>query len=88
MSTSSPLFKKVDSSDYITYKKRTAIAGEFKNATAPNLNPVKINGKQYNDNFIFVPTIRDSSNCLLNAKSYELMQNYTYGVNYLDKVCS
>ena len=84
---SSPLFKKVDSSDYITYKKRAAIAGEYKNASAPNLNPVKANGKKYNENFIFVPTLTDSSNCLLQTKSYELKQNYTYGVNYLSKVC-
>ena len=84
---SSKLFKKVDSSDYINYKKRTAIASEYKNASAPNLNPVKTNGSQYNENFIFVPTITDSSNCLLQAKSYELKQNYNYGVNYLTNVC-
>jgi hypothetical protein len=88
---SSPLFKKVDSSDYISYKKRAAIAGEYRNATQTNLNPIKKNGKQYNDNFIFVPTINtpttDISNCLLQTKSYELKQNYMKGVDYLEKVC-
>ena len=89
---SAPLFKKVDAGDYITYKKRSVIAGEYRNAIAPNLNPIKINGKQYNENFKFVPTtpvlnITDISNCLLQSKSYELKQNYTYGVSYIDKVC-
>jgi uncharacterized repeat protein (TIGR02543 family) len=80
---SSPLFKKVDSSDYISYKKRAVIAEEYRNVTQTNLNPIKKNGKKYNDNFIFVPTLNtpttDISNCLLQAKSYELKQNYTYG---------
>ena len=84
---SAPLFKKVNSSDYINYKKRTAIAGEYSSTT--NTNPVKSNGLQYNDNFIFVPTLisTDLSNCLIQAKSYELKQNYMKGVDYLEKVC-
>ena len=76
---SAPLFKKVNSSDYISYKKRAAIAGEYSRAT--NTNPVKNNGLQYNQNFNFIPTSisTDISNCLLQAKSYELKQDYTYG---------
>ena len=49
---SANLFKKVNSSDYISYKKRTAIAGEY--AAVVNTNPVKTNGVQYNKNFIFI----------------------------------
>ena len=49
---SANLFKKVSSSDYINYKKRMAIAGEYAKAATPNnLNPVKTNGSQYNENF-------------------------------------
>jgi hypothetical protein len=86
---SSNLFKKVDSSDYITYKKRAAIAGEYMNATTANLNPMKTNGKKYNENFKFVPTktTSDISNCLLTAQSYDLKQNYLNGVIYLQIVC-
>jgi hypothetical protein len=87
MSTT-PLFKKVDSGDYINYKKRTAIAGEYAKA---DINPVKTNGKQYNQNFTFIPTRNtprtDISNCLIHAQSYALKQDYTFGVNYLVKVC-
>ena len=84
---SAPLFKKVNSSDYINYKKRTAIAGEY--ATATNTNPVKDNGKPYNRNFNFIPTLLspDLSNCLIQAKSYELKQDYTNGVNYIHVIC-
>ncbi len=83
--SSTPLFKKVDSSDYINYKKRAAIAGEY--ATA-NTNPVKINGNQYNKNFTFIPTLHsDISHCLISAQSYALKQDYTFGVNYLHTVC-
>lgn len=84
---SAPLFKKVNSSDYINYKKRTAIAGEYSSTT--NTNPVKSNGLQYNRNFIFVPTLisTDLSNCLIQTKSYELKQDYNSGVNYIQVVC-
>ena len=79
---SANLFKKVDSSDYITYKKRTVMAN-----TAPT-NPVKTNGKQYNRNFTFVPTLTDASaNCLLQAHSQELKQDYTSGLTYINGVC-
>ena len=89
MSASAPLFKKVNSSDYITYKKRIAIAGEY--AQAAVTNPVKINRKKYNENFMFIPTLTtlttDASNCLIQAKNYELLKDYTYGANYLQVVC-
>lgn len=86
---SAPLFKKVDAGDYITYKKRIAIAGEYAHVTPTN--PVKTNGKQYNQNYTFVPikpepTV-DISNCLLNAQNYELLKDYTNGVSYLRVVC-
>jgi len=89
MSDSTPLLKKVNSSDYITYKKRIAIAGEY--AQAANPNPVKINRKQYNRNFMFIPTLTtlttDASNCLIQAKNYELLKDYTYGANYIKVIC-
>jgi hypothetical protein len=82
---SANLFKKVNSSDYISYKKRTAIAGEY--ASGRNTNPVKANGVQYNQNFNFIPTITDVSNCLIQAQSYELKQDYTNGVKYIHVIC-
>ncbi len=84
---SAPLFKKVNSSDYISYKKRIAIAGEY--ATATNTNPTKSNGVQYNQNFKFIPTVNstDLSNCLIQAQSYDLKQDYTSGVNYIQVIC-
>jgi hypothetical protein len=89
---SSKLFKKVDSGDYITYKKRLAIASEYAKAgTVNDLNPKKKNGVRYNKNYIFVPTIpgptTDASNCLLNAKSYELKQDYTNGISDINVIC-
>ena len=82
---SSTLFKKVDSSDYITAKKQMAIANEFlKNQ---NTNPVKNNGKKYNKNFSFVPTLtNDLSNCLIEAHSFELLKDYTTGKKYIDQL--
>ena len=89
---SARLLKKVDSSDYITYKKRLAIAGEYAKANTPNkLNPLKPNGFRYNENFRFVPTINtpttDASNCLLQAKNYDLKLDYTSGIADLQVVC-
>ena len=74
------LFAKADASDYITYKKRATITKEYANAL--NTNPVKNNGAVYNKNFIFVPTVNNASNnnCLLNAQSFELKQDYTSGL--------
>ena len=89
---SSKLFKKVDASDYITYKKRIAIASEYAKADTPNeLNPLKPNGYYYNQNFKFVPTFitptTDASNCLLHAKNYDLKLDYTSGIADLKVVC-
>jgi hypothetical protein len=84
---SANLFKKVASSDYINYKKRLAIAGEFANTS--NVNPVKTNGGQYNSIFTFIPTTisSDVSNCLINAQSYDALQDYSFGLNYLKVTC-
>jgi hypothetical protein len=87
MSLSSPLFTKADSSDYITAKRQMVIASEYLNTN--NTNPVKKNGKTYNKNFKFVPTkTLDLSNCLIESKSYELLQSYTTGKGYIDQKCS
>jgi len=83
---SSNLFKKVNSSDYINFKKRTTIAGEYTRVSASNLNPMKMNGKQYNRNFNFMP-VKNGTNCLLQSQSQELKQDYTSGVNYINKIC-
>lgn len=81
-----PLFKKVNSSDYISYKKRITIAGEYEKVA--DTNPVKMNGSQYNKNFKFLSAMTpDISNCLIQAKSYELKQDYTSGVDYIHVVC-
>ena len=89
---SAKLFKKVDASDYITYKKRLAIAGEYAKANTPNeVNPLKSNGYHYNKNFKFVPTfntiLTDASNCLLQAKNYDLKLDYTSGIQDINIVC-
>lgn len=82
---SANLFKKVNSSDYISYKKRTAIAEEY--ASVANTNPTKSNGSQYNNNFKFLSTMTPVSNCLIQAKNYESLQDYTSGVNYIQVIC-
>lgn len=80
------LFNKLNSSDYISYKKRTTIAGEYEKVA--NTNPVKTNGDKYNKNFKFLSVISaDISNCLIQAQSYELKQDYEIGVNYIHVVC-
>ena len=87
---SANLFKKVPSSDYINYKKRMTIAGEYTNASTTNdLNPVKTNGSQYNKIFKFIPTtiLADASNCLINSQNYEALQDYKFGLNYLKVTC-
>jgi hypothetical protein len=73
----SKLFKKADSSDYISYKKRVAIA-----STAPSI-------LQNNQNFTFIPTtqITDLSNCLIQAQNHELLTDYTSGLNYIELRC-
>ena len=86
---SANLFKKVNSSDYISYKKRAAIAGEY--AKSANTNPVKTDGSQYNKTFKFIPTLAgptvDISNCLVYAQNYDLLQDYTTGLQYIHQIC-
>jgi len=90
MSSSSKLFNKVNSSDYITLKKQLAISKEFSKAnTSKSLNPVKNNGVKYNKNFNFIPTTiqTDASNCLINSESYGLKNDYKNGVKYMKVIC-
>lgn len=90
MSSSSNLFNKVNSSDYIILKKQLTISKEYSTAnTSENLNPVKKNGSKYNKNFNFIPTTiqTDASNCLINSESYELKQDYKNGVKYMKVIC-
>lgn len=86
MSTSA-LFKKVDSSDYITAKRRMTIARENLKVIIPNIK---------NDNYKFIPTTvatveavgaLDASNCLVQAKSFELLQDYNVGAEYVKQQC-
>jgi hypothetical protein len=91
MSTSK-LFNKVDSSDYITAKKQMTIAREFVKAnTATTFNPIKHNGLKYNKNYKFIPTTNaittDASNCLIQAKSFDLLQDYNVGAGYVKQQC-
>jgi hypothetical protein len=81
---SASLFKKVNSSDYISYKKRITIAGEYARVT--DTNPIKTNGSQYNQNFKFIPA-DNSYNCLIQAKSHELLDDYARGFNYIQVIC-
>jgi len=81
-------FKKADASDYITAKRQMAIADEYVHAT--NTAPEKTNGFKYARNFKFIsaaPTQQTVNNCLIRAQSFELKQNYTSGVNYLNTKC-
>jgi len=90
MSSTSKLFERVDSSDYIALKKQLAISKEFHNATTSiHLNSVKSNGVKYNKNFNFIPTTiqTDASNCLINSESYELKSNYKNGVKNMKAIC-
>jgi hypothetical protein len=91
-SSTSKLFKKVDSSDYITAKRRMTISKEYIKANdLTQFNPVKNNGFVYNKNFSFLPTIStpitDASNCLVNAASFELLDNYNFGQSYIKQIC-
>jgi hypothetical protein len=87
---SEKLFKKVNSSDYITYKKQSTISREHvKSNTSESFNPLKLDGYKYNNKFNFIPTagVADASNCLVYSKNYELLQDYKNGVNYIKKIC-
>jgi hypothetical protein len=86
MSTTSSLFKKVGSSDYIAYKKQAAISAETK-------TPVKKNGMVYNKNFTFFPIINNANvnskvNCIASAKSYDLLHDYTTGQKNTTILCA
>lgn len=83
------LLKRADSGDYIKAKRNMAIYKEYsKTMNTPDLNPVKTNGYQYNRNFNFIPASSvDASNCLIQTKNYELLQNYTNGQTYTQQQC-
>jgi hypothetical protein len=79
-STRNSLFKKVDSSDYITFKKQSAISIE-------NSAPIKNNGLKYNRNFSFIPASIDASSCLVYAQSYDLKNDYITGQENTKIIC-
>ena len=85
MSSTNSLFKKVNSSDYITFKRQSAISSEIS-------APVKNNGQVYNKNFKFIPVnvnaTVDASSCLVAAKSYDLMNDYTTGQKNTAIICN
>jgi uncharacterized delta-60 repeat protein len=86
-SSTSALFKKVDSSDYITAKKRMTISKEYINSNnAAQFNPLKNNGSKYNKNYRFIPT-QNGTNCLISSNSFELLDNYNVGTTYLNQQC-
>ena len=81
------MLKKVDSSDYIKTKRQTTIAQEFVRANTNNtFYPRKTNGLVYNKNFKFIPTTptstTDASNCVIFAKSYDLLYGFNHGKLY------
>jgi hypothetical protein len=90
MSSSSTLFKKVDASNYITAKRQMAISNEYVNAiNQSQFLPIKNNGFVYNKNFKFVPsTGTDVSNCLVYAKNFELLNDYSVGKKYINQKCN
>ena len=83
----SNIFKKADSSDYITAKRQITIANEFLNTN--NTSPIKANGKKYNKNFKFIPNkANDLSNCLIESASFTLLSDYNTGKGYVNKLCN
>jgi hypothetical protein len=80
---------RVDSSDYISARKRNIIYSELKqNAkTLQTVNPVKTNGKTYNKNFFILlnkncnPTSCPGG-CLAHVKNYELFNDFNQGKTY------
>ena len=83
----SNIFKKADSSDYITAKRQMTIANEFLNTN--NTEPIKTNGNIYNKNFKFIPTVtNDLSNCLITSASFALQSDYNTGKQYINKQCN
>lgn len=86
------MLKKVDSSDYIKTKRQTTIAQEFVRANTNNtFYPRKTNGLVYNKNFKFIPTTNtattDASNCVIFAKSYDLLSDYNNGKTTINQLC-
>jgi hypothetical protein len=83
--SSSLLFKKVDSGNYITAKRQLAIYN-----STPAAPLVKKNGFMYNKNFRFIPEnpITDTSNCLIAVQNYDLRQAYSNGKSYSAIVCA
>ena len=80
-SSTSKLFNKVDSSDYITAKRRMTIAKENLNISIPNVK---------NNNYTFIQTTAaaiDASHCLIQAKSFDLLQDYIVGTDYVQQQC-
>ena len=83
----SNIFNKADSSDYITAKRQMTIANEFLNTN--NTSPIKKNGKKYNKNFKFIPTVvNDLSNCLIESASFALLSDYNRGKSYVNQLCN
>ena len=85
------MFKKVNSSDYITHKKNITIAREYNKAnTISTFNPIKKDGYTYNTNFKFIPTTgtADASNCLIYSNNFTLLYNYKNGVKYIKNTCT
>ena len=83
----SNIFTKAGASDYITAKRQMTIANEFLNTN--NTAPIKTNGKTYNKNFKFIPTVtNDLSNCLISSASFSLQSDYTTGKGYVNKLCN
>jgi hypothetical protein len=86
------MLKKVDSSDYIKTKRQTTIAQEFVRAnTNTTFYPNKTNGLVYNKNFKFLPTTNssttDASNCVIFARSYDLLNDYNNGKTTINQLC-
>jgi hypothetical protein len=84
--------QRVDSSDYIKAKKQLAIYNELKN-NVPNINPIKNNGRTYNENFrLFLPqTCNSPTDCsggaLAFAKNYALRLDFQQGRDYRTYKC-
>ena len=83
---------RVDSSDYISAKKKNVIYSELKQNARnfQTVNPVKTNGNTYNDNISIILNKSCSpascpGGCLVHTKNYELLNDFNQGkfYNYL-----
>lgn len=84
--------QRVNAGDYIRAKKQVAIYNEVKKNAPTAINPLKTNGKQYNENYkICVPSTCTPTDCsggiLTYAKNYELKLNYQQGKYYKNYAC-